>query len=122
MKKVQPILFYVPSPFPHQNYKVVPWKYASVSIGGEDIQFPNAEIVNISSPRGMTRCGHVFAPKYTPKVVQRPATFPNQQVGASVCVPTILVGAPDSSMSKGTSGNLVETTTLSGKDVISEKE
>lgn len=89
MKKVQPIVFRVPSPFPYQNSKVVPWKYNAIMlVGGEEVQVPSAEIVNISSPSGMTRSGHVFAPKYTPKVV--PETVPT-----SSCVPTTPVGAPN---------------------------
>ena len=65
------------------------------SVGGKLIQVPSAKIVNIYGPRGMTRSGRVFAPKYIPKVVL--ATISTLQEGASIYVPTTLVGAPDSS-------------------------
>lgn len=77
MKKAQPIVFHVPPPFPYQNSKIVPWKYiATVSVGGEEVQVPSAEIVNIYCSRGMTHNGHVSAPKYTPKVVPTPIIVP----------------------------------------------
>lgn len=109
MKKVQPIVIHVPSHFPYHNSKVVPWKYdATVSVGSEEVQFPNAEIVDISGLGRMTRSGRVFAPKYTPKVVRTPMTIPTPppQEGTSVCVSTTPVMAHVSSMSKGTSSNL----------------
>lgn len=99
------------------------WKYiATITVGGEEIQFSNVEIVNIPGPRGMTCNGNVFALKYTPKVVPTPVPTPFSQAGASVCVPITLVGAPDSSISKGMFGKSIEATTLKGKEVISEKE
>ena len=40
MKKVQPIVFHVPSPFPYHNSKVLPWKYnVAVSVGGKEVSF-----------------------------------------------------------------------------------
>lgn len=115
VKKIQPIVFHVPSPFPYQNSKVVQWKYnATVLVVSVEIQFPKVEIVNIAGPRGMTRSGRVFAPKYTPIVV--PAIVPTLQVGASVCVPTTLAGEPESS------GKTPEATILKGMEAVSEKE
>lgn len=101
----------------------MPWKYNStIPVGGEEIQFSNTKIVNISGPRDMTRSGRVFALKYTPRVIPMPVHTPSPQVGASVCVPTTLVRAPNSSISKGTSGNSAEAAASKGKEVISEKE
>lgn len=101
----------------------MPWKYnATISVDGEEVQVPNAEIVNISGPRGMTRNGRVFAPKYIPKVAPTPVPTPTPQAGAYVCVPTTPVGEPDSSMTKGTFGILAEVATSRGKEVINEKE
>lgn len=38
IKKVQPIVLHVPSPFPYQNSKDLPWRYnAIVSVGGEEV-------------------------------------------------------------------------------------
>lgn len=96
----------------------MPWKYnATVSVYGEEIQFPNADIVNISGSGRNTRSGRVFAPKYTPKVVPTPVTIPTPppQAGASVCVPTTLVGALVSSMEKVTPDNSAEASTSRGK-------
>lgn len=43
MKKVQPIGFHVPSPFPYQNSKVIPRKYnANMLVDGEKVQVPSA--------------------------------------------------------------------------------
>lgn len=125
MKKAQPIVFHVPPPFPYQNSKIVPWKYiATVSVGGEEVQVPSAEIVNISCSRGMTHNGHVSAPKYTPKVVPTPIIVPTYTLQAEeyVCVPTTLVGTLIPSMTKGTSDNSAEASTLRGKEAINEKQ
>lgn len=72
----------------------------------------------------MARSGRVLAPKYTPKVVPMPVVVPASppQAGASVCIPTIPVGEPASSMLKGTFSNSAEATTSRGKEVINEKE
>lgn len=121
MKKVQPIIFHVLSPFAYQNYKVVPWSYnATILVGGEEVQALNAEIVNIFGLRGMTRSGRVFAPKYTPKMV--PTTVLAPHAGASICVPTTPVEIPDSSTTKDTSDNSVGTTNSKEIEVIAEKE
>lgn len=94
IKKVQPTAFHVPSPFPYQNSKVVPWKYnAAVSVSGEEIHFSNAEIVNISGPWRMTLNGCVFSLKYTPKFVPTSVTIPPppSQEGVSISVPATLL-------------------------------
>lgn len=89
IKKIQPIVFHVPSLFPYHNFKVVPWRYnAKISVGGDEVQVPSAEIINIYGLRGMTHSGHMFAPKYTPKEV--PTTVPSPQARVYVCVLTIL--------------------------------
>lgn len=39
IKKVQPIVFHVPSPFSYKNSKVVPWRYnVTVSVGRKEVQ------------------------------------------------------------------------------------
>lgn len=70
----------------------------------------------------MTRSGCVLAPKYTPKVVPTTILIPTPQEGVFVYVPTTLVEAPESSMTKVSSGNSAEAITLRGKEVITEKE
>ncbi|XP_050877412.1 uncharacterized protein LOC127081173 [Lathyrus oleraceus] len=48
-KKIQPINIRVPALFPYQHSKAVPWKYdVTISVGGKEIQFSEAEIVNIA--------------------------------------------------------------------------
>ena len=79
----------------------MPWKYnATVFVGGEEIQFSNAEVVNISGPGRMIGSGRVFAPKYTPKVIPTLVIIPTlpPQAEASVCVPTTPIEAPASYM------------------------
>ena len=72
-KRIQPIHFHVPTPFPYQNTKAVPWNYETTAyLGGKEISFPNTKIVNIAGARGMTRSGRVFTPKYTPRVSPAP--------------------------------------------------
>lgn len=62
-KRIYPIHFRVPSLFPYQNTKAVPWNYEAITyLGGKKIRIPDTEIVNIAGAGGMTRSGHVFAP------------------------------------------------------------
>ncbi|XP_050889235.1 uncharacterized protein LOC127094446 [Lathyrus oleraceus] len=111
IKKVQPIVFHVPSPFPYQNSKVVLWRYnETILVGGKEVQVPSEEIINISGPTGMTHSGRVFVPKYAPTVV--PTTVPFPQAGASVGVPTTPVETPDSSKRD----NSLDSTISKGKE------
>ncbi|XP_050895136.1 uncharacterized protein LOC127101729 [Lathyrus oleraceus] len=57
-KRIQPIHFHVPTPFPYQNTKAMPWNYETTAyMGGEEIRIPDTEIVNIAGSGGMTRSG-----------------------------------------------------------------
>ncbi|XP_050876026.1 uncharacterized protein LOC127079686 [Lathyrus oleraceus] len=72
-KRIQPIHSRVPTPFPYQNTKAVPWNYEITAyLVGKEICVPDTEIVNIVGAGGMTQSGRVFAPKYTPKVSPTP--------------------------------------------------
>ncbi|XP_050920203.1 uncharacterized protein LOC127137822 [Lathyrus oleraceus] len=63
-KRIQPIHFRVPTLFPYQNAKAVPWNYETTTyLGGKEIRIPDTEIVNIAGTGGMTRSGRVFDPK-----------------------------------------------------------
>lgn len=72
----------------------------------------------------MTRSSCVFAPKYTPKVIQAPMMVPTPppQAGTSIFFPTIPVDTPSSFMSKGTSSSIAKATTSKGKEAVKEQE
>ncbi|XP_050916556.1 uncharacterized protein LOC127131684 [Lathyrus oleraceus] len=125
-KRIQPIHFRVPSLFLYQNTKEVPWNYETITyLGGKEIRILNTEIVNIVGAGGMTCIGHVFAPKYTPRVSPSPTVIPPKekviptpQAGATVpvtpnmttvSVPTNVIDnkVAESEMSKG-KGPMVE--------------
>ncbi|XP_050919868.1 uncharacterized protein LOC127137454 [Lathyrus oleraceus] len=54
-KRIQPIHFRVPSLFPYQNTKAVPWNYETTTyLRGKEICIPDTEIVNIAGAGGMT--------------------------------------------------------------------
>ncbi|XP_050875207.1 uncharacterized protein LOC127078828 [Lathyrus oleraceus] len=58
-KRTQPIHFRVPTLFPYQDTKAVPWNYeTTMYLGGKEICIPDTEIVNIAGTGGMTRSGH----------------------------------------------------------------
>ncbi|XP_050889365.1 uncharacterized protein LOC127094590 [Lathyrus oleraceus] len=127
-KRIQPIHFCVPSLFPYQNTKAVPWNYETTTyLGGKEIRIPDTEIVNIAGAGDMTRSSRVFSPKYTPRVSLAPTVIPHKekaiptltpQAGATVPttpnmtttpLPTKVIDnkAADSKVSKG-KGPMVE--------------
>ncbi|XP_050889234.1 uncharacterized protein LOC127094445 [Lathyrus oleraceus] len=54
-KRIQPIHFRVPTPFPYHNTKAMPWNYETTSyLGGKEICIPDTEIVNIARTGGVT--------------------------------------------------------------------
>lgn len=54
-RRIQLIYFRVPTPFPYQNTKAVPWNYETKTyLGGKEIRIPDTEIVNITGTGGMT--------------------------------------------------------------------
>lgn len=67
----------------------------------------------------MTRIDRVFAPIYTPIVIQEPMVVrtPPSKAGTSVFIPTIPVDTPSSFMSNGTSSSIDEATTFKVKEV-----
>ncbi|XP_022735615.1 uncharacterized protein LOC111288969 [Durio zibethinus] len=62
-----PMTIYVPSPFPYQTNKVVPWRYDyDVVMRGPDMTSNNPSsknTVNIVRIRGMTRSGRIYTPE-----------------------------------------------------------
>ncbi|XP_050919835.1 uncharacterized protein LOC127137414 [Lathyrus oleraceus] len=103
-KRIQPIHFRVPTLFPYQNTKAVPWNYETTTyLGGKEICIPDTEIVNIAGAGGMTRSGRVFAPKYTPRVSPAPTIVspkematptPTPQAGTTVFATPTMANAP----------------------------
>lgn len=82
----------------------MPWRYDTTSyIGGNEIQFSDAEIVNIVGMGGMPHNGRVFASKYTPRESLSPAVIPLKekfilvpplQAGASVSTTLVMMTSP----------------------------
>ncbi|XP_050889924.1 uncharacterized protein LOC127095252 [Lathyrus oleraceus] len=103
-KRSQLIHFRVPTLFPYQNTKAVPWSYETTAyLGGKEICIPDTEIVNITGAGGMTRSGRVFAPKYTPRVCPTPTVVspkekatptPTPQAGTTVLATPTVTTAP----------------------------
>ena len=61
----QHVVIQAPSTFPYKNEKAVPWRYGvQVMKGGEQhTGAPTSTIDNIVGIGGMTRSGHIFAPR-----------------------------------------------------------
>ncbi|XP_050909151.1 uncharacterized protein LOC127122922 [Lathyrus oleraceus] len=97
-KRIHPIHFRVPTLFPYQNTKEVPWNYDTTTyLGGKEICIPDTEIVNIVGAGGMTRSGHVFAPKYTPRVSLAPTVVSPKEKATPTPTPqakTIVIATP----------------------------
>ncbi|XP_050899608.1 uncharacterized protein LOC127106344 [Lathyrus oleraceus] len=87
-KRTQPIYFRVPTPFPYQNTKAVPWNYkTTMYLGGKKIRIPDTKIVNIAGAGGMTRSGRVFAPKFTPRVSPAPTVVSPKEKATPMLTP-----------------------------------
>ncbi|XP_050909727.1 uncharacterized protein LOC127123560 [Lathyrus oleraceus] len=57
-KRIHSIHFRVPTPFPCQNTKAIPWNYETTTyLGGKEIRISDTEIVNIAGAGSMTRSG-----------------------------------------------------------------
>lgn len=79
-KRIHLIHFRVPSLFPYQNTKEVPWKYGTTTyVGGKEIHIPDSEIVNITRTGDMTRSVLVLSPKHTPRVSSSPTIIPRKE-------------------------------------------
>lgn len=129
-KRIQPIHLSVPTLFPYQNTKAVPWNYETTTyVGGKEICIPDTEIVNIAGTGGMTRSGRVFAPKYTHRLSQTPTVIPPKekfiptptpQAGATVLVTLNVTTA--SVLTKVIDNRVAESKISKGKGSLVEKE
>jgi hypothetical protein len=68
VKRVDPMVFHVPTPFPFESTKKVPCNYLPiVSVGGKPITNIEPAIVNIVGLGGITRSGRIFFSDQTSK-------------------------------------------------------
>ncbi|XP_050909836.1 uncharacterized protein LOC127123678 [Lathyrus oleraceus] len=64
MKKIEPMVIYVPTPFSIDSTKVVPWNYEHVVyVGNKPVILKEPDVTNIAGASGVTRSGRVFAPE-----------------------------------------------------------
>jgi len=78
------LLIHVPSPFPYQSNKQVPWNYDSAvqQIGEKD---GDANLANITGVGGMTRSGRCYSPKLAIAAQKRKEKA--QEEGVRVAIP-----------------------------------
>ncbi|GAU10426.1 hypothetical protein TSUD_419170, partial [Trifolium subterraneum] len=61
-KAVDPIVFHVPTPFPFDSMKKVPWKYQPTAyVGGKPLTNVESNVTNIVGIGSMTRSGRIFS-------------------------------------------------------------
>ncbi|KAI5442169.1 hypothetical protein KIW84_011293 [Lathyrus oleraceus] len=77
---VAPMIITVPTPFPYDNTKAVPWVYhTSVYIHGhrsqEELMRFYDPIISIAETRGVTRSGRIFSPAPPPIGTKNPLTL-----------------------------------------------
>lgn len=61
--QVSPLVICVPTPFPFESTKVVPWNYNTTTYVGNKPMVLESDVTSIAGVRGMTRSGRVFAPE-----------------------------------------------------------
>ncbi|XP_050890746.1 uncharacterized protein LOC127096182 [Lathyrus oleraceus] len=120
-RRIQPIHFRVPTPFPYQNTKAVPWNYETIMyLGGREIRTSDTGIVNIAGTGAMTRRGRVFAPKYTPRVSPAPTVIPPKE--KVIPAPTPIVTTAQVLTKVIDNNKTAEAEASKGKESMVEKE
>ncbi|GAU10261.1 hypothetical protein TSUD_418820, partial [Trifolium subterraneum] len=62
VKPVEPIVFCVPTPFPFESMKKVPWNYQPTAyVGGKPLTNDESNVTNIVGIGSMTRSGRIFS-------------------------------------------------------------
>ena len=98
-------------------------------VGGKEIHFSDAEIVNIAGMGGMTRSDRIFFLKYTHRVSTSPTVIPHKvkvlpvpppQAGASVPTTPVVTTIP--AMTKVIPDKVAESETSKGKGLMNEEE
>ncbi|GAU52036.1 hypothetical protein TSUD_418760, partial [Trifolium subterraneum] len=84
-KSVDPIVFYVPAPFPFDSMKKVPWNYQPTAyVGGKPLTNVESNVTNIVGIGSMTRSGRIFSseqPNMRTLVIPRKGKSVEDEVG-----------------------------------------
>ncbi|XP_050875214.1 uncharacterized protein LOC127078834 [Lathyrus oleraceus] len=79
VKKIEPMVIYVPAPFSFDSTKAVPWNYESVVyVGNKPVILKEPDVTNIVGASGVTRSGRVFAPEVIPNKESAPTIEPTK--------------------------------------------
>ncbi|XP_050876136.1 uncharacterized protein LOC127079811 [Lathyrus oleraceus] len=79
MKKIEPMVIYVPAPFSFDNTKAVSWNYEPVVyVGKKPVILKEPNVTNIAGASGVTRSGRVFAPEVIPNKASAPTVEPTK--------------------------------------------
>ncbi|KAI5398775.1 hypothetical protein KIW84_064234 [Lathyrus oleraceus] len=79
MKKIEPMVIYVPALFSFDSTKAVPWNYEPVVyVGNKPVILKEPEVTNIAGASGVTRSGRVFAPEVIPHKESAPTVEPTE--------------------------------------------
>ncbi|GAU10449.1 hypothetical protein TSUD_423490 [Trifolium subterraneum] len=85
VKPVEPIVFCVPTPFPFESMKKVPWNYQPTSyVGGKPLTNDESNVTNIVGIGSMTRSGRIFSSEQPNKkslVIPRKGKSVEDEVG-----------------------------------------
>ncbi|XP_050902816.1 uncharacterized protein LOC127115280 [Lathyrus oleraceus] len=79
VKKIEPMVMYVPAPFSFNSTKAVPWNYEPVVyVGNKLVILKEPDVTNIAGASGVTRSGRVFAPGVIPDKESAPTVEPTK--------------------------------------------
>ncbi|XP_050893409.1 uncharacterized protein LOC127100312 [Lathyrus oleraceus] len=79
VKKIEPMVIYVPAPFSFDSTKAVPWNYEPVVyVGNKPVILKEPDVTNIAGASGVTRSGRVFAPEVIPSQASAPTVEPTK--------------------------------------------
>ncbi|KAI5407088.1 hypothetical protein KIW84_053370 [Lathyrus oleraceus] len=79
VKKIEPMVIYVPAPFSFDSTKAVPWNYEPVVyVGNKPVILKEPGVTNIAGASGVTRSGRVFAPEVIPNKESAPTFEPTK--------------------------------------------
>ncbi|XP_050916290.1 uncharacterized protein LOC127131407 [Lathyrus oleraceus] len=79
VKKIEPMVIYVPAPFSFDSTKAVPWNYEPVVyVGNKPVILKEPDVTNIAGASGVTRSGRFFAPEVIPNKESAPTVEPTK--------------------------------------------
>ncbi|XP_050877309.1 uncharacterized protein LOC127081066 [Lathyrus oleraceus] len=77
VKKIEPMIIYVPTPFSFDSTKAVPWNYEPiVYVVNKPVILKEQDVTNIAGASSVTRSGRVFAPEVIPNKESAPTVEP----------------------------------------------